>query len=76
MPLMKSLIALIEVEIDRNCLIEARGSMSLSEAAGKLGISKQSLWLVETGQRRITNDLLERIIKTYGISLSRLKPAA
>lgn len=73
---MKPLIALVEVEIDRERLVEARRGMSLSEAAEKLGISKQSLWLAETGQRRITNDLIDRMVRVYGVPLSRLKASA
>lgn len=70
---METLIAVQEIEIVRNKLVEARGSMSRAEAAGKLHISPQMLWLVETGQRRINNELLEKMLTVYKVSLSEIK---
>lgn len=57
------------VKIDPATLRAARGDRSPSEIAKKLGISYQYLWMIETGKRGISGDILARMCLLYEVTI-------
>lgn len=62
----------INVEISPHKLRRARGKRTQTEAARLAGISRQALWLIETGRTKPTGDVLVRLCLLYGVQLHDL----
>jgi transcriptional regulator with XRE-family HTH domain len=60
------------VKIDPATLRAARGDRSPSEIARQLGISYQYLWMIESGKRGISGDILARMCLLYGVTIEDL----
>ena len=54
-----------ELEIDGARLRKARGERKASDVAETIGISRQHLWLLETGQRTPSGKILAQLCWLY-----------
>lgn len=61
-----------DLKIDPATLRAARGDRSPSEIAKKLGISYQYLWMIESGKRGISGDILARMCLLYEVTIEDL----
>ena len=50
-------------------LSRLRGNLSQSEVARRLNISKSYLSLIESGKRRLSLDLAEKMAEEYGVNI-------
>lgn len=53
-------------------LRELRGKRSRISVANAIGVSKQAIWMYETGQRIPTDDIKIRLANYYGVSVQSL----
>ena len=64
--------AQIKLEISPPKLLRARGERSRDEVARAVGISRQHLWLIETGKCRPSAEVVARLCYLYGIEIRDL----
>jgi DNA-binding XRE family transcriptional regulator len=62
----------IKLEISPPKLLRARGKRSRDEVAGAVGITRQHLWLIETGKSRPSAEIVARLCCLYGVEIRDL----
>jgi transcriptional regulator with XRE-family HTH domain len=68
-------MSVINAEISPIKLKKARGKRPMKEVASAVGITRQHLWLIESGECTPGGDILARLCILYGVRIADLTRA-
>lgn len=63
---------MVSIEISPHKLRRARGKRKAGEVAQASGISRQHLWLIETGRSKPSAEIIAKLCVLYGVGIHDL----